>query len=125
MNVREYLQINEAYCEVRLADTVSIVETVDLITQAIAFCREQKLPKLLVDVSRLTHLPSPTTVERFLMVEDWAREAKGVVAVAVVAPEGLIHPEKFGVKVAADLGMTANIFAAEREALKWLLAGNE
>ena len=38
----------------------------------------------------------------------------------LVVPAEYIDPERFGMKVAADLGMVAEIRTSEAEALKWL-----
>jgi hypothetical protein len=100
---------------------VSLVEAVELVTHAIGFCRDKKIPRLLVNVTGLTEFSTPNLVDRYLMVEEWAREAQGIVIVAMVAAPELIDPEKFGVKVAADHGMTGEVFTSEREALEWLL----
>jgi hypothetical protein len=91
-------------------------------TGAIAFCRDQKITKLLVDACELTQLTAPTLVDRFLMVEDWAQAANGMVIVAMVWPPKLIHPQKFGIRVAADLGLRGDVFTSKDEATVWLLA---
>ena len=52
------------------------MEAVDLVSRAISNCRKQGVNKLLIDVTGLVDLPIPTLVDRFLMVEDWAQEAK-------------------------------------------------
>lgn len=122
MHIAAHIEVVDTHCRFRPPDEVTIVEVVELVAQAIAYCRDRQSPRLLVDASRLTHLATPSLVDRFLMVEDWAREAQGLVVVALVVPERLIHPEKFGVKVAADSGMKSNVFASEDEAVKWLLA---
>ena len=54
------------------------------------------------------------------MVEEWAQAAKGMVVAAIVAHPEYIHPEKWGVKVAADFGLTVDVFTSEIDALKWL-----
>ena len=77
MNIAEYLEVTESHCRFLHPNTVSMVESVELMTRAIAFCRDQKIPKLLVDASGLTHLSPPTLVDRFLMVEDWAQQRAG------------------------------------------------
>ena len=77
---------------------------------------------LLVDATGLVDLPVPTLVDRFLMVEDWAQEAKGIVVVALVASPEYIHPRKFGVRVALEFGLVCDVYASEAEALEWLLA---
>ena len=76
---------------------------------------------LLIDVTGLIDLPTPTLVDRFLMVEDWAQEAKGTVAAAIVAPPDYIHPRKFGVTAGAHFGLICDIYSSEDDALKWLL----
>jgi hypothetical protein len=122
MHIPEHLEVAEGHCRFRLDGTISLVEAVELVTRAINFCRDQKVAKLLVDVTSLAQLNPPTVLDRFLMVEDWAREAKGKVIVAMVARLEHIHPEKFGVKLAADSGLRSDVFTSEHEALEWLLA---
>jgi hypothetical protein len=75
---------------------------------------------LLVDATGLIDLPIPTLVDRFLMVEDWAQEAKGTVVVAMIAPPEYIHPRKFGVKVALNFGLICDVYASEEDASAWL-----
>ena len=57
------------------------------------------------------------------MIEEWAQEAKGMVLVVLVVHAEYIHPEKFGVRVAADFGLVADVFTSEPDAFKWLLTG--
>ncbi len=125
MQIEQYLEVLEGYCQFHPRGTASLVEAVALVTRTIAFCRDQKIPRLLVDVTGLTELSVPTLVDRYLMAEEWAQEASGVVIVAMVAAPELIHPEKFGVKVAWDHGLRADIFTSERDALEWLLAESQ
>jgi hypothetical protein len=96
------------------------VEAVALITEAIACCRDQRIDKLLIVTTGLVGMSIPTLVDRFLMVEEWARQANGTVAAAMVASPEYIHPQKFGVRVAADFGLVADVFTSEQDALKWL-----
>jgi len=125
VNIAEYLEVTESHCRFLPPNTVSMVESVELMTRAIAFCREQKIRKLLVDGSGLTQLTPPTLVDRFLMVEDWARAARGMVIVAMVWPPKLIHPQKFGIRVAADLGLRGDVFISKNAAMACLLAQTE
>ena len=100
----------------------SLVEAVALVSSAISHCREHGVRKLLIDVAGLTDLPIPTLLDRFLMVEEWAQIAQSTVVVAMVAPSEYIHPQKFGVKVAADFGLICDVYTSEEDALKWLRA---
>jgi hypothetical protein len=122
LQIDQRLEVLDGYCRFNPRGVVSLVEAVELVTHAIGFCRDKKIPRLLVNVTGLTEFSTPNLVDRYLMVEEWAREARGIVMVAMVAAPELIHPEKFGVKVAADHGMTGEVFTSEREALEWLLA---
>ena len=99
----------------------SLVEAVDRISRAIAHCRDHGVKTLLIDTTGLIGVPIPTLVDRFLMVEDWAQEAKGTVVVAIVASPEYIHPRKFGVKVALHFGLICDVYISEEEASKWLL----
>jgi hypothetical protein len=100
----------------------TLVEAAALVTSAIAHCRDRRVAKLLVDVTGLVGVAIPSLIDRFLMVEEWAQEGKGVVVAAMVVRPEYIHPKKFGVRVAADLGMVADVFTSEGDALKWLLS---
>ena len=79
--------------------------------------------RLLVNVTGLTEVSIPSLVDRFLMVEEWAQEAKGLVLVVLVVNAQYVHPEKFGVKVAADFSLVADVYTSETDAFKWLLSG--
>lgn len=98
----------------------SLVEAVDLVSAAIAQCRAQGVQMLLVDGTAVEGVPIPTLLDRFLMVEDWAAEAKGLVAVALVVHPEYIHPRKFGVTVARHLGLVCDVYASEPEARAWM-----
>jgi len=118
----EHLEVVEGICQSRPRGECSLVEAVDLINRAIAYCRDQHITKLLVSGAGLVGLPVPSLVDRFLMVEEWAQKAKGMVVVVLVVQPEYIHPEKFGVKVAADFGLMADVYSSETDALEWLLS---
>jgi len=71
-------------------------------------------------VTGIEDLPVPTLVDRFLMMEDWAQAAQSMVVVAMVTHSRYIHPHKFGVTVAAHLGLTCDVFTSRDAASKWL-----
>lgn len=116
----ESLEFRNGLGTFRPCGRYSLVEAVDLVSQAIAHCRKRSVSMLLVDATGLLDLPVPTLVDRFLMVEDWANEAKGTVIVAMVAPVDYIHPRKFGVKVALQFGLICDVYPSEEEASAWL-----
>jgi len=120
----ERLQVIEGICHIRHRGEYTLVEAVELVRKSIAYCREQKISKLLFDGRALVGLSIPTLVDRFLMVEEWALEGKSMVTMALVVDSEYIHPHKFGVKVAADFGLTADIYDSETAALQWLSTGS-
>jgi len=121
MQTVDSLEVHDGRCTFRPRGKYSLVEAVDLVSRAIAYCRDRGVKLLLVDATGLIDLPMPTLVDRFLMVEDWAQEAKGTVVVAMVASPEYIHPRKFGVKVALHFGLICDVYTSEEQASKWLL----
>jgi hypothetical protein len=120
MKMADHLEVRQGMCQFRPRGKSSLVEVVDLITEAVAFCRDRRINKLLVAPDGLTGVSIPTLVDRFLMVEAWAQAGKGMVVAAIVAHGEYIHPQKFGVKVAADFGLVVDVFTTEADAVKWL-----
>jgi hypothetical protein len=116
-------EVREGICYFSPRGECTLVEAVALVTSAIVYCRDRGVARLLVDVTGLDGLAIPSLVDRFLMAEEWAHEGKGKVVAAMVARPEYIHPKKFGMRVAADLGMVADVFTSEGDALKWL-SGN-
>src|SRR5512141_2779638 len=121
MQMQEYVEAKQGICRFRPQGECSLVDAVELIATAIAHCRERSLDKLLVNATSLVGVPIPSLCDRFLMVEEWAQEAKGMVAVALVVQPEYIHPGKFGVTVAANFGLMADVLTSETDALNWLL----
>ena len=120
MRLPEHLEVVEGICRFHPRGECSLVDAVDLIGSAIAYCRNRRIAKLLVNGRDLVGMPVPSLIDRFLMVEDWAQKASGLVIVVLVVDAKYIHPEKFGVKVAADFGLMCDVYDSEALALKWL-----
>ena len=93
-----------------------------MVDGAVAFRREQGIPILLVDVTKVTGFAQPTLIERYWFVQEWAEEANGAVRIAMVARLAYIDPQEFGVTAALNAGLTGNIFASDSEALAGLLS---
>ena len=120
MRGAEFLRVVNGLGEFRPQGEYTLVEAVELVSGAIAHCRTRSIPKLLIETLGISGIPVPTLVDRFLMAEEWAQTARGVVVVVLVVEGKYIHPEKFGVRVAADFGLMTNVFASEDEARRWL-----
>ena len=121
MNMLEHFQLKPDYGYYCPVKTVSLQEAIDLVSSAIAFCADQQIRKLLVNAAGLTGFEPPAVSDRFFLASQFARAAKGRVSVALVVRPELIHPEKFGVVVARNRGLMADVFASEAEAETWLL----
>jgi len=120
MRLPEHLEVVEGICRFHPRGECSLVEAVGLIGSAIRYCRERRIAKLLVNATGLVGMSVPGLVDRFLMVEEWAQKASGFVIVVLVVDAQYIHPEKFGVKVAADFGLMCDVYDSEPHALKWV-----
>lgn len=91
------------------------------VTIAIADACTRRWSKLLIQISAGPALAVPSLAMRAEMVRDWAAAAQGRVVVAVVCPIEFINPQRFGVSMARNFGMVANVFVDEASARDWLL----
>lgn len=104
----------------RLRGTVSAQDAIAWIGQTLAFARQCRHTRLLMSTRAAGGFQPPSLARRVEMIREWAAVAGNKVAVALVCPAEFIDPQKFGVTVAAGFGLTADVFAHEREALEWL-----
>jgi hypothetical protein len=121
MYVTGTIEVVEDCAYYRPVGRLTLDEAMDLVDRAVMFARERGVPKLLVNVAKLTGFPSPSLPERYFAARRFAESAKGKVQLAMVARAEMIDPEKFGVIVARNAGINADVFAVEPEALAWLL----
>ena len=119
MSVRENFEILGDYVVFRPTGKVSLERAVEMVTDAIVFAREHRIRKLLVNTENLTGFEPPSLTARYFFVHDWARAARDVRVALVTIPER-IDPQKFGITVAANCGVIAEVFTSEEDALKWL-----
>ncbi|MBC7794341.1 MAG: hypothetical protein H7Z43_11595 [Clostridia bacterium] len=102
---------------------VSLDEAIDLVNGAIAHTRASGITKLFVNGALLTGFDSPSLSERYFLVEKWARTASGAVRMALVVQPHMIDPQKFGVTVAINRRLIADVFVTEASAIAWLDSG--
>ncbi len=120
MNKLEAFEVRGDYALFRPTGQCTLKQAVDWVTSAIAFAREQRIRKLLAVTSDLSGFQPPSVGERYFFIQEWAQAARGFVRVAIVARPEMIDREKFGVTVAANVGLISDIFVSEQEALAWL-----
>lgn len=94
---------------------------VERVTGAISDARAKGERRPLVAPKEVTGFPPPKLTARHQFLREWARASEGKVRMAVVTTAEMIDPGRFGVTVAANAGMEADVFADENEALEWLV----
>ena len=92
---------------------------IERLAQLVAQMRRQGQPDLLVDAT-VASFATPSLADRARMVRRWAEAAAGRVRIAIVARADFIDAERFGVVMARNVGLSAQVFAHERDALQWL-----
>ena len=123
MNPRIQFELCDGYACFRAAGEVTFNEAVGIVGNAISDAAGRDIQRLLVDTTNLRGFPHPTTSERFFMAEQWASRARGLRLSVVARPE-LIDPLRFGVMVARNRGLFAQVFDSESDAIAWLLHPN-
>ena len=125
MNTPEHFEIAAGYACYRPVGEVSLQKAIDWVSTVITFAIDQQITKLLIDSTKLTGIEPPLAWERFRMGERFAHAARGsAIKVVLVARPEMIDPERFGMTVARNRGLLANVFTSEAEALAWLLDPN-
>lgn len=122
MNAPERFEMKAGYASFRPVAKTTLAEAIELVYRAILFSREQQIKRLFVDTTNLTGFGPPKIFERFFLGERLAAAAQGRLKLAMLARPEMIHPEHFGVLVARNRGLYADVFSSEAEALEWLLS---
>jgi len=81
-------------------------------------CRDRKVTKLLVDLSRLK--ATLTTLERYELASHAVRVSVGLRVALLVVPT-FLDPHKFGILVAQNRGLRVDAFTERPKAVDWLL----
>lgn len=122
MTIGDQIQNLGTHSVLRVSGSVPLEVAMKMAISAIAWCRENNVQKLLVNGLEMHELPVPTVSQRYWFVADSASAAKAAVKVAMVLRPELIDPQRFGMTVAANRNLNANVFTDEAQATAWLLA---
>jgi hypothetical protein len=122
MDTPANFEAGKNYARFRPVGQISLNQAVDLISEALAFCVEKRIARLLVSATGLTGFGVPGTFERYSLSTRFASIARSRVKVVLVVNSEMIDPNRFGVTVAKNRGLNANVFSVEEEAIAWLLA---
>src|SRR5690349_7775881 len=104
----------------RPAGQLTLDAAIDLVDQTIACVRDQRIPKLLFNAKALVGFPSPSLPTRYFAGRRFAATGQGLVQLAMVIQAEHIDPQIFGIIVARNSVLNADVFADEKEALVWL-----
>ena len=104
----------------RPAGKMTLEQAVELVDQTIAYVRDRQIPKLFINCKGLIGIRSPSLPERYFIIRQWAATGRGVVQIALVIHSEMMDPEQFGVTVARNAGLNADVFPDEPEALAWI-----
>jgi hypothetical protein len=106
----------------RLVPTERVFDrAIDRVAQLIRDTVANGHPHLFLDV-RAAAFESPSIVDRMRMVRQWAEAADGRLRIVVVARPEFIDPERFGVVMALNFGLSVQVFEREEDAFAWLRA---
>lgn len=122
-NLSETFELRDGYAFVQLSGSVTLEQATAAVDRALHTARNRGVPRLLVDASGLSGFSTPTTADRYFISKGWALAANRQVELSLVLQPHLIDPDRFGIVVAANLGMRANVFSSPSAALNWLLSG--
>jgi hypothetical protein len=99
---------------------MSLEAAAEQVTAAIAHARAHGIKELFVNATGLTGFGPPNLSERYFIVDNWARVARGAIRLAMVVRPEFIDPQKFGVTVALNRRFIVDVFELEAPALAWL-----
>lgn len=104
---------------------VSFEQAVTMVAGAMKEARELGCLSILVNTNGLTGISPPSIFARHALAVKWAESAGARLHVALVARPELIDPEKIGVLMAQNRGVSGDVFTNEVAALIWLDARHD
>jgi len=125
MTKPEHFEIHEQYASYRPVGDHSVRAAIELVTTVIAYCSKNGISRLLVNGGGLTGLGEIQVLDRYFLGEKFASAAAPGMRVVLVVDAKYIDTNKFGVTVAVNRWLQAEVFSDERVALAWLLAPYE
>lgn len=120
LQLTDHLELTDSYACFRPVAEVSLEDAIELVDEAIRYCRENDINALLFDARDMTGFPSPSLTDRFWFASRWAETANGRVVVALVQRPEMTLPDKIGVTFALNRGLLVDVFTEEEDAITWL-----
>ena len=118
------LQIEDGMAILRFTGEHLMSRAAEQVTEALIFARENGIRQLLAEASTATFVGESAPAAIYFRIQEWARAAEGFVKLALVFPEsGRSESRSFGLTVAANSGLIADVFHSEQDAREWLARG--
>jgi hypothetical protein len=95
-------------------------QAVEIVGKGMIHARSLELVDLMVNTGKLTGFPPPDVFARYSLAIKWAESAGTALRVALVARAELIDPEKIGLLMAQNRGVSGDVFTTEAAAIAWL-----
>lgn len=108
------------FAYLRPACIMSLDKMVNGVNDVLACARQNGITTVLLNTQDICGFDPPDIFSRYWFIRKWAHTSGGMVRLALVARPEMIDAEKFGVIVAQNNGMNADIFPSELEAELWL-----
>ncbi len=109
----------------RPAGKVSFEQAVDLVAESMRTARSLGLASLLINTLGFTGITPPSIFGRHQLALKWAENAGPKLHVAMVARAELLDPERIGVIMAQNRGVSGDVFTSESAATIWLDARHD
>lgn len=104
----------------RPSGVMRLADAVERVAQALQQARALELEDILVNTTGLAGFDAPCIFERYAMITRWVQCAGMSLRIAIVARPSFIDYQKIGMVMAHNRGVSADVFADEPSALKWL-----
>jgi hypothetical protein len=107
----------------RPVGVMSFDQAIEVVSEGMRHARSLELVDLLVNTSGITGFPVPDVFARYSLASKWAESAGASLRVALVARPELMDPQKIGVLMAQNRGVSGDVFSTEAAAIAWLDLG--
>lgn len=100
---------------------VTFERAVTMVADAMVYARENGMTELLANVRGLNSTYSSVTIfDRYALAVRWAESAGSGLRVVLVTRPEMMDPDKIGLLMAQNRGVSGEVFTNEAEALEWL-----
>jgi hypothetical protein len=118
--IPQFLTHEKEYAEFRPVAECTFEAAVDMVDEALAYCKDHEIRLLLANLTGLSGFDPPSMVQRFQFATQWAATAGGRVCLALVARPEWVDAERIGVTMANNRGLRTDVFTDEAPGVKWI-----